>query len=130
MNKKHTGFILFCLGAAGYGLAEILWRGRTHWSMPVAGGICFSVFPSLEKRLKDRGAVIRGIAGGAVITCVEFIFGVIFNIILKRKVWDYSRLPFNICGQICLLYSVIWSVVSAGCIPLAASLARRINSAK
>ena len=32
---------VFFIGAAGYGLLEILWRGYTHWTMLICGGICF-----------------------------------------------------------------------------------------
>jgi uncharacterized membrane protein len=30
------------------------------------------------------------------------------------RVWDYSGLPLNLLGQICLLYTIIWFTL---CIP-------------
>ena len=46
------------------------------------------------------------------ITFYEFIFGVILNIWLGLNIWDYSNLPFNILGQICIPFSTIWYFLS------------------
>jgi hypothetical protein len=32
---------LFLFGGASYNLIEILWRGHTHWTMFILGGLCF-----------------------------------------------------------------------------------------
>ena len=42
MVKKGELLSVFSIGAAGYSLLEILWRGNTHWTMTLAGGICFA----------------------------------------------------------------------------------------
>ena len=31
---------VFTAGGLGYGGLELLWRGRTHWSMLLCGGVC------------------------------------------------------------------------------------------
>ena len=36
----------------------------------------------------------------------------IVNIILQWNVWDYSNVPFNVMGQICLPFSIIWFFLS------------------
>jgi len=33
---------------------------------------------------------------------------VIFNILLEKNVWDYSHIPLNFLGQICLPFSGAW----------------------
>lgn len=43
-----------------------------------------------------------------MVTCLEFITGVIVNIWLKLGVWDYSGLPLNILGQVCLPFYFAW----------------------
>ena len=126
MSNKKATLLIFSVGAIGYGLLEILWRGYTHWSMLVAGGICFSAFTKIGNKMKKASLLVRGLTGGLFITLIEFIFGVIFNIILKLKVWDYSKLPFNIAGQVCLLYTAIWSAISMLCIPFACFLSDKI----
>ena len=44
-------------------------------------------------------------------TLAEFITGCVVNIWLKYDVWDYSDLPFNFMGQICLQFIGIWVVL-------------------
>ena len=44
---------------------------------------------------------------------LELIFGIIFNINLGMNVWDYSDLPFNLFGQICLPFMIAWFLLSA-----------------
>lgn len=48
-----------------------------------------------------------------IITVLELITGLIVNIWLKMDIWDYSSLPYNFKGQICLLYSFFWFLVSS-----------------
>ena len=33
--------VIFVVGEIGYSLLEILWRGYTHWTMSLTGGLCF-----------------------------------------------------------------------------------------
>ena len=96
MQERKARFMLFSIGAVGYGLIEIIWRGYTHWSMLGAGGICFMFFGGISEKFKKTGIFIKGLIGSTFITAVEFVFGVIFNIILKKNVWDYSKMPMNI----------------------------------
>lgn len=109
---------MFSVGAIGYGFIEILWRGYTHWSMVIAGGISFLGIFKISERLKKCSLFTKALAGCGFITTVEYIFGVIFNIILKRNVWNYSKMPLNLNGQVCALYSFFWFVLSFLFIPL------------
>lgn len=126
--KKHKcSLTLFGIGAIGYGLIEILWRGRTHWSMLCAGGIAFLGLSKISERLKNAHLFIKAFAGCMFITTVEYIFGILFNIILKRKVWDYSHMPLNIGGQICALYSFFWLILSFLFIPISDKIRRKMR---
>ena len=115
---KKVNFLMFPIGALGYGLIEVLWRGYTHFSMLLAGGICFITFAKIGEKFKKSTLIAKAIIGSAFVTVIELILGVIFNIILKKNVWDYSKLPLNFKGQICLLYSVFWVMLSLIFIPL------------
>lgn len=130
MQKRKARFMLFSIGAVGYGLIEIIWRGYTHWSMLGAGGICFMFFGSISDKLKKAGLFIKGLIGSTFITGVEFIFGVVFNIILKKNVWDYSKMPLNIIGQVCMPYSCLWVLLSIVGIPFAGRINRRLRGIK
>lgn len=108
--------ILFITGGAGYCALELLWRGRTHWTMFVLGGICFYLLFRIFYYLNDTPVVIKAIIGGGIITVAEFFTGCIVNIALKWNVWNYSAAPYNLLGQICLPYSILWILL---CIPIA-----------
>ena len=117
-TKKYTLF--FLIGGVGYAVIELLWRGRTHWSMMIAGGICFITFSLIAERFRDKPIIYKAVIASLCITTVELIFGIIFNIILKMNVWNYSSMPFNLFGQICPLYSVLWLGLSLIFLPVAA----------
>lgn len=111
--KKKS--VLFSFGGIMYGLIEILWRGKTHWSMLLTGGACFLSLFRIFTRLTSHPLWQKCMVGSAVITAYEFCSGCIFNLLLKLKVWDYSSMPLNFKGQICALYSFLWGLL---CIPI------------
>ncbi len=110
-------FVLFLLGAFSYGLLEVIWRGYSHFSMMIAGGLCFIVFSLISEKLKGIRLLYKCILGSISVTIIEFIFGIIFNLTLGLSVWDYSNIPLNLFGQICLLFTVLWGFLSAVAIP-------------
>lgn len=105
---------LFMVGGGIYSLIEIGYRGHTHWTMFIVGGVCFILLGLINELIPwDLSLVCQMLMGGALITGVEFITGVIVNLILGWGVWDYSHMPLNILGQICLPFSLLWCLVSA-----------------
>lgn len=47
--------------------------------------------------------------GGCIVGSVtEYLVSWIGEMILHVKWWDYSNVPFNINGRICLLYAIFW----------------------
>lgn len=113
MNKF---IILFLTGGMGYCLLEILWRGYTHWTMFLLGGFCFYTLFIIFSHMENTPIITKAIIGGSVITVAEFITGCIVNLLLKWNVWSYSASPYNILGQVCLPYSILWVLLS---IPIA-----------
>lgn len=112
---KRSDFKLFAFGCAAYPLIELLWRGRTHWSMSLLGGTCFLTLCKFYRRFRTMRLPRKCLCGSAIITAAEFCSGWLLNLKLGRNVWDYSRLRFNVKGQICLPYSVLWALL---CIPV------------
>ncbi len=127
MKRLTRELILFGAGAVGYGAIELLWRGRTHPSMLLAGGLCFRAFSELDRALPPKALAARMASGAAVITSVELGFGCLFNIGLNQGVWDYSTLKHHLEGQVCPRYTALWALLSGAAIPLAGSLAKRIG---
>ena len=99
------------LGGFGYCTIEMLWRGRTHYSMFFAGAIVLASFYYIAS-CTTLSFFTRCIAGALIITGIELILGIWFNIILKENVWDYSNMPLNFMGQICLPFSALWFIAS------------------
>lgn len=103
---------LFLIGSIGYSLIELLWRGFTHWTMAVTGGICFSALYFLNCRYESAPLWRKCLNGSLLITAAELIVGCIVNLGLHWQVWDYSQMPLNLWGQICLPYSGLWFLLS------------------
>ena len=110
-------------GGIAYGLIEIIWRGKTHWSMLLTGGTCFTVLIAIYKKGSGMSLLKKCLLGGAIITLFEFLCGLIVNLKLKLNIWDYSNRRFNIKGQICPLFSLLWMLL---CLPICA-ISRLIN---
>ena len=106
--------ILFLIGGGIYYLLEVLWRGYSHWTMFIVGGLCFVLLGLLnEYRYSWNTSLLKqALMGALVITAFEFVSGCIVNLWLKWNVWDYSDLPFNLFGQICLYYFLLWIPLS------------------
>ena len=108
---KITTKYLF-LGVVGsiiYMSLEILWRGYTHWTMGMLGGICFICLGLINELLSwETPLALQMLIGGAIITVLELVTGCIVNLWLGWNVWDYSDLPYNFLGQISLFSSIGW----------------------
>ena len=95
MLKKNA--VLFLTGGTVYPALEVLSRGRTDISMSIAGGVCLCLIDQIcHKKMQNCSLAQRCAAGSGIITGIEFLTGVVVNIVLKMNVWDYSAMPGNI----------------------------------
>ena len=101
---------VYLFGSVLYGSIEILYRGYTHWTMLILGGLCFSVMYLLSGT--SLPFMARLVLSALIISVLEFGTGYVVNIILGWQVWDYSSQPLNILGQVCPAYSFIWFLLS------------------
>ncbi len=105
--------VLFVVGGLIYVLIELLWRGYSHWTMFFLGGLCFVLLGSINELIPWCMPIWQqALIGAAIITGLEFLTGCIFNLCLGWNVWDYSGLPGNVLGQICLPYALLWVLVA------------------
>ena len=95
---------------------EVLYRGYSHWSMFLLGGLCGVLIGLLNEKNKTISIWKQGLYGACIVTILEFIVGLIINLGLNWNIWDYSNVPFNILGQICLPFSIIWYGLSIICV--------------
>ena len=111
--------VLIGIGGLMYVLIELAFRGRSHWTMFLVGGLCFWLIGLInEVLLWEMPFWKQCIIGAVIVTVVEFLAGCIINLLLGWDVWDYSSMPFNILGQICLPFSLLWILLSAVAIVL------------
>lgn len=115
LKRIKQDFLILILSGIVYSCIEIAWRGYTHWTMVITGGLCFLSIFRLYNRIHNYSLWKKCIIGALVITCIEFLSGCIVNIWLHMNVWDYSYQPMNLLGQICLLYTLLWTLL---CIPI------------
>lgn len=98
----------FLLGAVGYPALEVLWRGRTHPSMALAGGLGAAMIHRVHQTALP--ALGKSLLCGAGITAIEAACGLLWN--RQYQVWDYRRMPLNWRGQVCVPYTALWCLLS------------------
>lgn len=108
--KKET--IIFVIFGFLYICLELLYRGHTHISMFFVGGLCGVLIGLINDNTPDMPLFYQCILGTTIVTLIEFISGCYLNIYLGLGVWDYSHVPFNFLGQVCLPFSIIWMFLS------------------
>lgn len=105
-------FFIFIIFGISYFTLEILYRGYSHWTMIILGGIVSVLIGLINEITPNMRMWKQMFLGTILITVFEFILGYILNIKLGLGIWDYSNIPFNIMGQICLPFSFLWFVLS------------------
>lgn len=123
MNNKLSNWVLSLLlwtwGGTFYFFCEVVYKTLTHhperisWTMLVLALIlCIPLERCGAELVWEMPIWLQSICCTLVITATEFVAGLILNVWLGLGVWDYSDLPFNLMGQICLEFSAIWLVLS------------------
>ena len=113
MRRFLKPLILIGIGGLTYTLIEVLWRGYSHWTMFIVGGLCGYLIGLVNEVIPWEMPIWKqSIIGATIVIVIEFISGCIINLWLKMGVWDYSNVPFNLLGQVCLYFYFIWIVLS------------------
>ena len=129
---------LFFFGGTAYYAIELLWRGHSHPSMIACGGTCFALLYLLSfvgNSVKSSAVApllptLRAALGALCITATELAFGVVLNLGLHLNIWDYSAMPLNFMGQICLTFSLLWFLLSLPIIKLCNVMEKYIFAGK
>lgn len=117
MNTRNSDckVLLWTLsGGMVYYAIEGLWRipqgGWAHVAMLFVGGICFVGVGRINQIPAFYNLSMRwqSVIGALIVLVVEFLSGCILNLWLDLEIWNYSHLPLNLYGQICLPFAVVW----------------------
>lgn len=105
---------LWLVGGSFYYSFEMVFRGFSHWSMFVLGGVCLMFIAYQGRAVNWQEPLWKQIIRCTLfVIASEFITGIIVNKWFQLAVWDYSDQPFQLFGQICLPFAVIFSGLCA-----------------
>ena len=126
--KFLKNLLIFSIFGLTYGLIEILWRGYTHPSMVIVGGICGLLIGLLNEKNKKKNLLLQMVEGMVIVTVLEFVSGIVLNLCLGLNVWDYSNMRFNLLGQVCPQFCIAWFFLSYFVIRIDDFLRKTINT--
>ena len=110
MKKVSESLVLWVLGGSIYYSIERIFRGFSHWSMFVLGGLCLVFFAWQGILVKWEDPLwMQVIRCTVFVTAGEFITGIIVNKWFQWNVWDYSDQPLQLFGQICIPFMILFS---------------------
>ena len=97
--------LLWCLFTNGYIESR---SGLVYGPFNLLYGVGAVALTACLYKFRNRSAWISFLGGMAVGSVVEYLCSWGQELIFGSRSWDYSHMPFNINGRICLLYSVFW----------------------
>lgn len=104
---------LFWFGGSTYVTLEVLWRGYSHWTMLLLAGFVFIILGLLNEIWDWNDSLAKQVVAGTTIaTVLEFTTGCIVNLWLGWNIWDYTGIPGNILGQVCVPFTILWAIIS------------------
>ncbi len=114
MKRVCEYIFLWILGGTIYYAIELIFRGFSHWSMFLLGGICMVFFWIQGNSVRWEDPMwLQVIRCTIFVVACEFITGILVNKWMGWNVWDYSDQPYHILGQICLPFATIFSGLCA-----------------
>lgn len=146
LNFYKLLLILFIGSFAGV-IIELLWCYARNGYFESRSGLVYGPFNLLYGvgavaltgalyKYRNRGLILSFLGGLIVGSIVEYGCSWLQELAFGSRSWDYSAMPLNINGRICLRYSIFWGFLGVFWIkslyPLMAKLILRIpnNSGK
>lgn len=100
---------VFFTALMGLRHGDVNLQGKTSLWMMIDYGLIGLLYPPIHGLLLKMG-MARFLRAGmymGLIFLVEYVSGRIF-VSFGLQLWDYSHLPYNLDGQITLLYAPLW----------------------
>lgn len=121
MNWYKLLLVCFIGSFAGV-VVELLWCLVKNGYLESRSGLVYGPFNLLYGagavaltgclyKFRNKGAWISFLGGMIVGSVVEYVCSWGQEMLFGSRSWDYSDVPFNLNGRICLLYSVFWGVL-------------------
>ncbi|MDY4495026.1 MAG: hypothetical protein SPE24_09170 [Erysipelotrichaceae bacterium] len=119
--KINKSILLFLVGYCTYISIEVTYRNISYPIMGICGGLAILLLDKINDNISwNIDLCLQGLCGSALITFFELIIGEIaLHTSLLPIMWDYSNVPLNFDGVICLPFSIVWFFLSVPAIFLA-----------
>lgn len=114
MSKVLKVLTIWFLMGMVYFVIEGIWRipkgGDANISMLFVGGLCGLLIGSINQipKFYNMSVFKQSLIGTGIVLVIEYTAGYILNIKMGLDIWDYSNMFFNINGQICLEFGLLW----------------------
>lgn len=113
--KKDTlrYVVLAILGFSLYCGIEILFRNQSYRVSGLMGMVALLLLDGINDRISwDIPLVVQCGMGGLLITLMELLVGLADKFIWHIGMWDYSNIPLNFMGVICVPFTIAWCFLS------------------
>ena len=112
--KINKNIVLFVVGFMTYITIEVLFRGYSFALMGACGGLAIVILDKINNKLSwNTDILIQALIGSLLITFFELVIGELaLHTSLVPVMWDYSDVPLNFDGVICLPFSLAWAGLS------------------
>ena len=115
-------FLVCFIGSFAGVVIEMLWCLISNGYIESRAGLVYGPFNLLYGvgavcltlalyKYRNRSSSISFLGGMIVGRAVEYVCSWGQELILGSRSWDYSNMPFNLNGRICLLYSIFWGIL-------------------
>lgn len=74
-------------------------------------GVGALLIVNLPAAVRSRPALLF-LFGALAATAAEYIMDFLYEKLLRVRFWDYSALPWNLHGRVCLLFSGAWGLLA------------------
>lgn len=118
MSLTQAIFLLLCYSFLGWCVevafaalryGRFINRGFLNGPWCPIYGVGLTLVILLLKPLQHNSLALF-IGAAAITTLLEYLTGVALEKLFHTRWWDYSEMPFNIGGHVCLLFSVLWGL--------------------
>lgn len=124
-GRRVLSMLLWFWGGTVYFLLEVAYKTAAgnpesiSWTMLVLAVLLTIPVERCGEQLPWEVPLwLQALCCAVLVTAVELAAGLILNVWLGLGVWDYSRLPGNLWGQICPQFFLLWWGLCAVFIPV------------
>ncbi len=114
--------LVFIIGSFVGVIIELIWCFLKNGYIESRSGLVYGTFNLLYGvgalaltvtlyNLRNHSRWLSFLGGLVIGSAVEYACSFAQELVFGSRSWDYSDMPFNLNGRICLLYSIFWGIL-------------------